>query len=47
MNQDGHLVDQKSNQWFGATVSSSGINGPLVVCIQVFYVHDPMFMAAL
>lgn len=24
-------VDTKSNQWFGATVASAGVDGPLVV----------------
>lgn len=26
-------TDTKSNQWFGATVTSAGINGPIVVSI--------------
>ncbi|XP_013180583.1 PREDICTED: integrin alpha-PS2-like isoform X2 [Papilio xuthus] len=25
-------IDQKSNQWFGATLSSTGRNGPIVAC---------------
>lgn len=25
-------IDQKSNQWFGATLSSTGLNGPIVAC---------------
>ncbi|XP_068629492.1 integrin alpha-PS2 isoform X2 [Battus philenor] len=33
-------VDQKSNQWFGATLSSVGRNGPIVACAPryVYYV---------
>lgn len=30
-NENGEQVDTKSGQWFGATVSSAGIDGPLVV----------------
>lgn len=30
-NERDEQVDTKSNQWFGAHVSSAGINGPLVV----------------
>ncbi|XP_053626129.1 integrin alpha-V isoform X2 [Plodia interpunctella] len=29
-------IDQKSNQWFGATLSSSGSNGPIVACAPRF-----------
>nr|AON96596.1 integrin alpha-PS2 [Bicyclus anynana] len=25
-------IDQKSNQWFGATLTSTGVNGPIVAC---------------
>ncbi|KAM3961277.1 integrin subunit alpha inflated isoform 2-T2 [Aphomia sociella] len=31
-----HQIDQKSNQWFGATLSSSGSNGPIVACAPRF-----------
>ena len=27
-------IDQKSNQWFGATISSSGEDGVIVVSFQ-------------
>ncbi|CAH2990437.1 unnamed protein product [Chilo suppressalis] len=27
-----HQIDQKSNQWFGATLASTGSNGPIVAC---------------
>ncbi|KAL0842461.1 hypothetical protein ABMA28_014558 [Loxostege sticticalis] len=27
-----HQIDQKSNQWFGATLASTGRNGPIVAC---------------
>ena len=30
-NDTGAPIDEKSNQWFGATVSSSGENGVVVV----------------
>jgi hypothetical protein len=30
-NDRGEQIDTKSDQWFGATVSSAGIDGPLVV----------------
>lgn len=30
-NERNEQIDTKSNQWFGATVSSAGIDGPLVV----------------
>lgn len=30
-NEKGEQIDTKSGQWFGATVSSAGIDGPLVV----------------
>lgn len=30
-NDKGEQIDTKSGQWFGATVSSAGIDGPLVV----------------
>ncbi|XP_026475563.1 integrin alpha-5-like, partial [Ctenocephalides felis] len=28
----GEQMDQKSDQWFGATLSSVGVNGPVVAC---------------
>lgn len=30
-NDAGAQLDTKSNQWFGATVASAGIDGPIVV----------------
>lgn len=32
-NERNEQIDTKSNQWFGATVSSAGIDGPLVVSL--------------
>ncbi|CAG9784048.1 unnamed protein product [Diatraea saccharalis] len=29
-----HQIDQKSNQWFGATLASTGRNGPIVVTLH-------------
>lgn len=33
INDRGEQIDTKSDQWFGATVSSAGIDGPVVVSI--------------
>lgn len=33
LNDRHEKIDTKSNQWFGATVASAGVNGPLVVSI--------------
>jgi hypothetical protein len=30
-NASGQQIDQKSDQWFGATVRSAGPNGPVLV----------------
>jgi hypothetical protein len=32
-NERNEQIDTKSNQWFGATVTSAGVDGPLVVSI--------------
>jgi hypothetical protein len=32
-NERNEQIDTKSNQWFGATVSSAGVDGPLVVSV--------------
>ncbi|KAL7028917.1 hypothetical protein ACKWTF_006042 [Chironomus riparius] len=42
-NERNEQIDTKSNQWFGATVSSTGINGPLVACAPryVYHQHQP------
>lgn len=39
-NERNEQVDTKSNQWFGATVSSSGINGSLVACAPRYVYHQ-------
>lgn len=31
VNEKNEQIDTKSHQWFGMTVSSAGIDGPLVV----------------
>ena len=36
-NDTGAPIDEKSNQWFGATVSSSGENGVVVVSLVQRY----------
>ncbi|XP_055615855.1 integrin alpha-PS2 isoform X2 [Toxorhynchites rutilus septentrionalis] len=33
-------VDTKSNQWFGATVASAGVDGPLVACAPRYVFHQ-------
>lgn len=42
-NERNEQIDTKSYQWFGATVSSTGINGPLVACAPryVYHQHQP------
>ncbi|XP_070507183.1 integrin alpha-PS2 isoform X2 [Chironomus tepperi] len=42
-NERNEQIDTKSNQWFGASVSSTGINGPLVACAPryVYHQHQP------
>ena len=40
-NDTGAPIDEKSNQWFGATVSSSGENGVVVVSfVQKYQTHS-------
>lgn len=34
-NERHEQIDTKSEQWFGATVASAGIDGPLVVSSQI------------
>ena len=36
-NDTGATIDEKSNQWFGATVSSSGEDGVVVVRKKKFF----------
>ena len=36
-NASGQQIDQKSGQWFGATVRSSGPNGAIVVSFFQFF----------
>lgn len=36
-NERNEQIDTKSGQWFGATVASAGIDGPLVVSFYYFY----------
>lgn len=41
-NDAGMQLDTKSNQWFGATVASAGIDGPIVVSKLYdlpYYIH--------
>lgn len=38
LNDRNEQIDNKTNQWFGATVQSAGINGTLVVSINYFNV---------
>lgn len=35
-NDRGEQIDTKSDQWFGATVTSAGVDGPLVVSLESF-----------
>lgn len=35
-NERNEQIDTKSGQWFGATVASAGIDGPLVVSFYCF-----------
>ncbi len=35
-NDTGTPIDDKSNQWFGATVTSSGEDGVVVVNLNIF-----------
>lgn len=39
-NDRGEQIDTKSNQWFGATVASGGIDGPVVVSYQEQQEHQ-------
>ncbi|XP_031627773.1 integrin alpha-PS2 isoform X2 [Contarinia nasturtii] len=38
-NEKGEQIDTKDNQWFGATVASAGIDGPLVACAPRYVFH--------
>ncbi|XP_037039254.1 integrin alpha-PS2 isoform X2 [Bradysia coprophila] len=38
-NDKGEQIDTKSGQWFGATVSSAGIGGPIVACAPRYVFH--------
>ncbi|CAO1396274.1 unnamed protein product [Diamesa tonsa] len=42
-NERNEQIDTKSGQWFGATVASAGIDGPLVACAPryVYHQHQP------
>ncbi|XP_049529483.1 integrin alpha-PS2 isoform X2 [Anopheles darlingi] len=40
MNDQNEQIDTKSNQWFGATVVSAGIDGPLVACAPRYVFHQ-------
>lgn len=42
----GAAIDMKSGQWFGATVSSAGENGPVVVCLifKIFIMISHMYL---
>lgn len=37
-NERNEQIDTKSGQWFGATVASAGIDGPLVVSFIIFMI---------
>ncbi|KAL9696209.1 hypothetical protein quinque_015494 [Culex quinquefasciatus] len=39
-NDKNEQVDTKSNQWFGATVASAGVDGPLVACAPRYVFHQ-------
>ncbi|KAG5683654.1 hypothetical protein PVAND_012923 [Polypedilum vanderplanki] len=39
-NNQNEQIDTKSNQWFGATVTSAGIDGPLVACAPRYVYHQ-------
>uniref|UniRef100_A0A182JLT4 Uncharacterized protein n=1 Tax=Anopheles atroparvus TaxID=41427 RepID=A0A182JLT4_ANOAO len=39
-NDQNEQIDTKSNQWFGATVASAGIDGPLVACAPRYVFHQ-------
>ncbi|XP_055587817.1 integrin alpha-PS2-like [Uranotaenia lowii] len=39
-NEKNEQVDTKSNQWFGATVASAGVDGPLVACAPRYVFHQ-------
>uniref|UniRef100_A0A182N036 Uncharacterized protein n=1 Tax=Anopheles dirus TaxID=7168 RepID=A0A182N036_9DIPT len=39
-NEQNEQIDTKSNQWFGATVASAGIDGPLVACAPRYVFHQ-------
>uniref|UniRef100_A0A2M3ZLV5 Putative vitronectin receptor alpha subunit n=1 Tax=Anopheles braziliensis TaxID=58242 RepID=A0A2M3ZLV5_9DIPT len=39
-NDQDEQIDTKSNQWFGATVVSAGIDGPLVACAPRYVFHQ-------
>jgi hypothetical protein len=43
-NASGQQIDQKSGQWFGATVRSSGPNGAIVVSFFNFCVVSCLFL---
>ncbi|XP_050099365.1 integrin alpha-PS2 isoform X2 [Anopheles aquasalis] len=40
VNDQNEQIDTKSNQWFGATVVSAGIDGPLVACAPRYVFHQ-------
>ncbi|KFB34882.1 AGAP000032-PA-like protein [Anopheles sinensis] len=39
-NEQNEQIDTKSNQWFGATVASAGVDGPLVACAPRYVFHQ-------
>ena len=42
-NASGTMIDDKSKQWFGATVHSSGKDGIIVVCRHFGLLNFPRF----
>lgn len=40
-NFQGDQIDTKSNQWFGATVVSGGVDGPVLACAPRYVYHMP------
>lgn len=43
MNEQRNEIDMKDFQWFGATLSSAGENGPVVVSFKFFTVTQVIF----